>query len=73
MGFSLTGKHTYFNFFIHLDDFTERGEPWRLWENMEFVDRREDSVLEETNFQWINFKGKWGNIQHLVKNFGATA
>ena len=53
---------------IHLEDYCDRGEAWRLWENMDFVDRNvEDlSVYEGTDLQWMNFLGKWGNIEELV-------
>ncbi|TRY68262.1 hypothetical protein TCAL_03822 [Tigriopus californicus] len=60
------GKHTYFNFFIHLDDYCERGEAWRTWENLAFVDRGvPDEEYYGTDNQWVNFKGRWGNTDGL--------
>lgn len=45
---------------------------WRLWENMDFVqfESRDDpdSDLIGTQYQWLLFAGKWGNIQHMVSN-----
>jgi hypothetical protein len=64
-----SGKHTYFQFVIHLDDFCDRGEAWRLWDNLVFMDRSvPDDDYDGTEFQWINFRGVWGNIKELVRD-----
>lgn len=61
------GKHTYFHFVIHLDDYCDRGDAWRLWEAMEFVDRGQpDDDFIGTEDQYILFEGRWGNIAEMV-------
>ena len=66
MSLHFSGVHTYFDIVIKLRDITERGEAWRTWENMEFVDRSDpEASFEGTEFQWVDFDGRWGNVQKL--------
>lgn len=54
---------------IHLDDFCERGEAWRTWEHMEFIDFSDPDVsFEGTDQHWLDFEGRMGNIEKQVKS-----
>ena len=57
-----------------MDDYCARGEPWRQWENCDFIDRNEDltSEFHGTDKQWRLFEGKWGNIEKLVRKSGGS-
>ena len=62
----LTGKHTYLHIVIHLDDICERGKAWKIWENMQFIDASKPDDFYDGDLSWINFQGRWGNIQQIV-------
>ena len=61
------GKWTYINILtVHLDDYTARGFPWRIWERPQWIDMDDDpNLYNGTSLQWWNFEGKWGNIEKL--------
>ena len=64
--FHISGIHTYFDIVIKLRDVCERGEAWRTWENLELIDRSDpEAGFEGTEFQWVDFEGRWGNVQEL--------
>ena len=51
---------------IHLDDICERGQAWKIWENMELIDASKPDDFYDGDLSWINFQGRWGNIQQIV-------
>ena len=51
---------------IHLDDICERGKAWKIWENMELIDASKPDDFYDGDLSWINFQGRWGNIQQIV-------
>jgi len=59
------GTHTYLHILtVHLDDICDRGEAWRTWQNLEIHETGDwDSFIG--NDSWVNFRGRWGNIQKL--------
>jgi len=59
------GKHTYLHIVIHLDDICERGQAWKIWENMELIDASKPDDFYDGDLSWINFQGRWGNIQQI--------
>ncbi len=56
---------------VHLDDYCERGEAWRLWTNNPVLIDRNDNFNDfiGTSLQWRNYEGRWGNIEKLVSMF----
>ena len=51
---------------IHLDDYCDRGEAWKIWNNMELIDASYPDDHYDGDLSWINFQGRWGNIQKIV-------
>ncbi len=66
------GKHNFLTFFIHLDDYCERGDAWKTWENMVFLDANMADSDFSGEFSWVDFQGRWGNTKKkaikLLKN-----
>jgi len=62
---ALPGVHTYLRIIIHLDDYCDRGEAWKIWNNMELIDASYPDDHYDGDLSWINFQGRWGNIQKI--------
>ena len=63
------GKHTYLQFFIHLDDYTDRGIEWPFYQQAEIIDYQ-DATSNDINalrpeLQFRKFQGKFGNIDEI--------
>ncbi len=56
--------------FVDVFDDCERGSALRAWLNPIYVDRNVDEAeFNGTDLQWVNFRGKFGNIQKLVRAY----
>ena len=69
------GKHTYKNVGVDtLSDYTaDGGTYWNTWNNLKIVEYNKNRQYSG-EFQFLEFKGRWGNKQsgcnHPVKTFG---
>jgi len=62
------GRHKYLQFFIHLDDYTDRGTPWPFYEQAEIIDYADASGPIEAlrpELQFRKFQGNFGNIDEV--------
>ncbi len=54
-----------------MQDRCDRGLAIRAWDNPVYVDRNVDeSELEGTELQWVAFRGRFGNIEKMVRREG---
>ena len=56
-------------FFIHLDDYTDRGTPWKFYEQAEIIDYQ-DASSDDINalrpeLQFRKFQGRFGNVDEV--------
>ncbi|KAG7167118.1 vacuolar protein sorting-associated protein TDA6-like 2 [Homarus americanus] len=65
---SQLGTHEYVHFPIHLRDQTERGYPWRTWENLEVVNYDPDTEYEG-ELHYLGYRGRWGNLKRGCEVF----
>ena len=56
-------------FFIHLDDYTDRGTEWKFYEQAEIIDyfdaTSDDINVLRPELQFRKFQGQFGNINEI--------
>ena len=70
--YRISGSHNYFDIrVVRMKDACDRGEAWRTWENAKVVDWSEKGEgFEGTEFQWLDFGGRWGDVRKMVSGRG---
>jgi len=63
------GVHNYIHILtVHLDDVCERGLAWDTWNNLDIIETAPEDTYAGEN-TWVDFRGRWGNIQKLDCGF----
>ena len=69
-----TGRHKYLQFFIHLDDYTDRGTPWPFYEQAEIIDYEDASGDIDALRPELQFRKFQGSIDsdHRLQTYNGN-